>query len=597
MSDCKSHTVCVSEPCTLVPTCQDYETTCAPQLYPWKEQCPPLKPWVPCDSPLTALDIERRSEDAVVRVFTQTSLTAAPAGPPPAGGLPFFTGALGQSPTTSYDTYYTFGNGFRTKNGLIVCPAHLVLLPPNLLQYYRLYQDTSPTAAPTGVPDGSKVQRAARILIDVFNVNGSGHSFTYEAQIYGVDGANDTALLYIPSPNCNGASCFNVGVPCIRRCHPHLEFGCSRQYRNTEPAYVVGDTDSSSILYSINQGGFNSSNYMGFSSRGILSTTVKQYKHVDYTGLAQPELILLAGSAYISSGAPILDKYGHVIGMHTLSTVGNVSRGDLTDKTTGDGTVGGPSQFSMIRSLTLLDQAVKGYSVPQATPIHDSVSGTTFFLLGHAYLGVAWDLVTAATYGSYIDSTSGVQVPRYELPNDPTQFTCGPDKKVVVGVRVRALAGQQVTPTPPAGTVDSLVKYIAVPGSDRNLAAYKNFVDSPLNAKGVKPNDIIYEINCMHIGELHDQAALSLALWALKPGDTATLKIRTNTDSYNVINTVSVVLASMPNWVNFPWYAYGNLPVEWLFNGNPELQQIMPPVPVSFVAPGPAVNASYFPSI
>lgn len=593
MSDCKSHTVCVTEPCTLVPTCNDFETI--PQvLYPWKEECPPRKPWKPCDSPLCALDIERRSEDAVVRVFSQTSLTSAPHASDPV--LPPFTNAPLQSSANSYDTYYTFGNGFRTKNGLIVCPAHLVLLPPNLLQYYRLYQNT--TALPTGVPDGSVVQRAARILVDIFNVNGSGHSFTYEAQIYGVDGANDTALLYIPSPNCDSACNFNAGVPCIRRCHPHLEFGCSRQYRNTEPAYVVGDVDTSSLLYSINQGGFNSPNCMGFSSRGIMSTTVRQFKHVDYTGLVQPELILLNGNATVSSGAPIIDKYGHVIGMHTLSNIGNTSTEFVTGKVTGDGTVGGPSQFTMIRSLTLLDQVVKGYSVPQAKLITDIVSGSSYYLLGHGYLGVAWDLVTGATYGSFIDNISGIQLPRYDV-NSPLEFTCGPDRKCLVGVRVRAVAGQQ-NGTPAPGTEDDLVQYIAVPGADRDVALHKNFVDSPLLTAAnyvVKPNDIICEINCMAVGELNNQAALSLALWALKPADPVTIKVRVNTNdanAYNVIQTVTVPLAAMPNWVNFPWYAYGNLPSDWLFNGiNTSLQTIMPLVGV--VTGGDA--KPYFPSI
>lgn len=587
-----SHTVHASEGPHVPYKCDGYEID-SKVLYAWKEQCPPPKPWKPCQSPLCPLDIERRSEDAVVRIFTQTGVTAAvSAAAVTTGAYTASTVAPGpQTPDNSFDSYYTFGNGFRTKNGLIVCPAHLVLLPPNVLQVYTTFPN--PAAAIDPLPNGNAVQRVGRILVDISNVNGSGYAFTYEAHVYGVDGACDVALLYIPGASSSSASDFNAGLPLIKKCHPHLEFGCSREYRNTEPAYVVGDVTSTPSTFSANQGGAGGG-VLNASSRGILVTTVNEYRHTDYVGLIQPEVVILNGNAYCSSGAPILDKYGHVIGMQTLATCGTSNVQDAFNgimRTSGNGLVGGPSQFSMIRSLTLLDQAVKGFVVPQAESILDPLTGVSFYLLGHAYLGIAWDLVTGSAFGSYISNLSGYQVP---LTIGGGVYTDGPDFKQVVGVRVRALAGDVGAVLP----FDNTVQYIAVPGATSSGLGYTNFTDSPLLGQ-VFPNDIIYDINCMAIGDIGAQAALSLALWALSPGDPVTLKIRsfngvTQAASYNVIKTVTVELATMPRWMNFPWYKYTDLPVGKLFSGaSIALRANMPLIEVA----SPGIFAPYFPSI
>lgn len=575
-----------------VKDCEDYCVQ-PDAKYLWKEECPPKKPWKPCDSDLCPLEIQRRYEDAVVRIFTQTPLTGynRPPTAPFNVNLTPFSGAVGQTADNSFDTYTTYGNGFKSNN-YIICPAHLVQLPPNLAQYY-----TSPSTQVSIVssPNGATVWRVGRIIVDIFNVNGSGYSFTYEAELLGIDGVNDVAMLYIPPPNSNAAFPSNSGNPIIKCCHPDLSFGCSRKYRDTEPAYVLGDVVTQPNTLSINQGGVQGQGVMDFASRGILSTTVLDYKHVDYSGLAQPEMVLLDGNAYAASGCPILNKYGQVIAMQTLSTVGLVD--PTGTRIVGDGKLGGVSQFSMVRSIILLDRASRGGLVPQASLITDVVSGSSFWLLGHAYLGVAWDLVTASSYGSYIDSTSGYQLPRVDLAYN---FLPLPAKKEVVGVRVRALAGEQVG-VPAPGVVDNVVQYIAVPGQINPLNPttdpYFNFVSSPLIGQ-VFPNDIIVDINGMKIGDLHKQAALSLALWALVPGSPITLRVRVNTADemyYNQIKTVNVRAAAMPNWVNFPWYKYPSLPVAGLFGGsNAALQSNWPSVVVDSVD---AVSAPFFPSI
>lgn len=560
-------------------------------LYPWKEQCPPPKPWEPCPSDLTPLEIERKYEDAIVRIFTQTGLTTYESSVPGEPNLPPYEGLDDQDPSNTFDTYCTFGNGFRIKNGLIVCPAHLVLLPPNLMQLFTVYPGIQPIDVRA---DGNTIQRVGRILIDVFNVNGSGYSFTYEAHIFAVDGACDVAILYIPDAESPYASNFNAGLPIIKKCHPYLTFGCSRTYRNTEPAYVLGDTSSVQLLSSINQGGSYGGS-MNFSSRGILSTTVNSYRHADYTGFVQPEMIILNGNAYASSGAPILDKYGHVIGIQTLSTPGTIDGGNSrTGRSVGNGVVGGPSQFSMMRSLTLMDQAIRGCFVPQIETIEDDYTKTVFYLLNHGYLGVAWDLVTGANFGSYINNENGFQIPF--LLNDGSWFSDGPQKKHIVGMRVRALAGQMANKTE---DIDQLVKYIAVPGATPNDSPYYiNFVDSPL-LQHAKPNDIIYDFNCMPIGDIGVQAAPSLAIWSLSPGSEITMKIREfkkTEDSFDNDKKVTVKLAKMPNWVNFPWYKYPDLPVTNLF-GNYffALEYQLPVLPV--LTGLQYTESQFFPSI
>jgi hypothetical protein len=164
-------------------------------VYPWVQECPPPKPIELCETSLTPLWIQSNSQDAVVRVYTQTALTSATT---IGRTLPIYSGVEGQDATSSYDVYSTFGNGFIIAGGQIACPAHLVLLPPNL-QIYNTYPITANNA--NAIANGNTVIPASLITVDVFNVNGCKSSFTYQAIILSVDGANDLAILAILTNN------------------------------------------------------------------------------------------------------------------------------------------------------------------------------------------------------------------------------------------------------------------------------------------------------------------------------------------------------------------------------------------------------------
>jgi hypothetical protein len=546
-------------------------------VYPWVQECPPPKPIELCETSLTPLWIQSNSQDAVVRVYTQTALTSATT---IGRTLPIYSGVEGQDATSSYDVYSTFGNGF-IAGGQIACPAHLVLLPPNL-QIYNTYPITANNA--NAIANGNTVIPASLITVDVFNVNGCKSSFTYQAIILSVDGANDLAILAILTNNGVGpCSQMNVGLPPLENCHPSLRFDCSRQYRDTAEAYVLGDLTTSPQTSSLNQ-----NHTQSFSSRGIVSCTVQDYKHVDYTGFAQMEQVLITGNVYSASGAPILNRYGKVIGMQTLATPGINNNGNNGLQ---DGAVGGPSSFTMIQSITLLDFAMKGGALSQVTKI--SAGAYNFLLLGHAYLGIAWDLVTGTTFSNYSDPVTGVATPR---------FTNGPTIKQIAGYRVRALAGDYA-PTTVAFPVSQNVQYLAAPGvipasAPLNNELPTNFASSPLVGV-VSSNDIILEINGLVIGDLDGQASLSLALWGSNPGDPVNLIVRSNTtdsNAYNVVSTVSVALGLMPNWVNYPWYKFFDLPTGTLFGASGPV--ILPQLAINSIPDGTAtVFAPYFPSV
>jgi S1-C subfamily serine protease len=625
--------------------------------YIWSEKCPTGPAWrppVPCKKKKQSLpEIYDLYKDAVVRVSTQTGLVSV-ATPPgslvnnvgPTGqpaltryvaaptGLPL-TGAPAAVSATVIDQYYTHGNGFFIDNHAIVVPAHLVFLPPNATEHYSRYWNGVISEYQSGVsPNGETVLKVGRILVDVFNVNGSGHAFTYEAELIGADLANDIAILAV---SCSAV--WNRCLPRIKKCHPYLRFGNSDVYRNGEKIVLFGDLVSRVNTAAVIQGG-SEGGLMGAYLRGYTEGTVYNYKFIDPVGLAQMEMVIVnANVSSTASGAPIIDKYGRVIAIQTLATseitgfVFNTSQyGVNADgvqvnypsggrpegfKPQGDGLVGGPAQSSFIRSIIKILNANCGknmvdvYNVtavpsqpgqPVTPFIYDNIlaaSGqkSSYFLVRHPYLGVAWELFAGIDYVAFSDQLWGTAQGQYNsdgsMTNGPQRQNCfstSGSGKDVVGILVRGLAGQAAN-------------YLYLPGGTGASLAAANFQTSPLIAAGVNARDVIYGLDKLRLGGLDMQGHPTLALWCLNIGSKVDLNVKVFQDTvtvngssqinpigstYSTIKTVQVTTAAMPSYVAFPWYKYHDLPLAAVFEGSLESQSF-------FTSPLPEYTASRTP--
>lgn len=281
-------------------------------------------------------------KDAVVEIHSEFILFGASG--PTAGSSPQAVGAQALSANARFDTVLE-GNGFFIKGHYIVAPAHLVLLPPSLTSVAVRYPFDGTNQVVNGTMQ-NKYVRASRILVSVFNVNGKGHSFVYEADLVGVDGAGDIAVLRI-----NFKKQWNLCNPCIEKCHPYLQFGSSRGSKDGEKVYLLGD-------YVGNQ--FLPQNFamsaVGAVSDGLLS----DHRHLDYAGWILPELVLVSAPAYAqSSGLPILNAQGQVIGMQTTD-LSAIQEGLATAATGITGAATGTVSVAGQASLSITSLAVTG---------------------------------------------------------------------------------------------------------------------------------------------------------------------------------------------------------------------------------------------
>lgn len=608
--------------------CCDYECDDA-TVYSWKVECPPRLPPILAPPCLTHQELYETKRDAVVRISTQTGITANQSTSLWVGsGLQPYDGT--QATVNSVDQYCTFGNGFFVSGHYIVCPAHLVLLPPNITFQYSRYMrkgnvtkvDAISDPLTGGSADGSKYYRVDRILVDVFNVNGTNHHISYEAELVGVDGAADLAILRIPCDTLRFP--WNGGLMAIRKCHPYLKFGSSSRYRDAEDVILIGDLVSRPMTMGLAQGGYEGA-MLQSTLRGYVKGDVYNHRFTDPTGYAQPELVIVNADVYAcSSGAPIISKYGKVIAMQTLSVAGmsagyegfTLGTGTQTGsggnvpvgggqsisntgfRTFGDGLVGGPSQTSIVHSVYKLLNTQCGKQFSDVTVYPDLLGD--FLYINHGYLGVAWELVTGLTYSAFIGDDYGITIGQYDTNGE---YIPGPRYKDVVGVRIRALAGldDNLTNYP-------LVKYIFVPGTTTSDTS--NFVDSPLlddtkseSGYPANTNDIIYAINGMPVGGLPGQAAPSVALWCLQPGSSVQVATRrvvdtlnappNSAESYDQTDLFNVNLATMPLFVNYPWYKYQCLPLAGLFSGVTNYYDSAMPMFLNNIAN----TAPFYPSI
>lgn len=451
------------------------------------------------------------------------------------------------------------GNGFFIKGHYIVAPAHLVLLPPSLTSTALRYPLISPSDALTGSMKDQMV-RASRLLVSVFNVNGKGESFVYEADLVGVDGAGDIAVLKI-----NYKKEWNRCNPCVEKCHPFFTFGSSRGSKDGEKVYLIGDYVSSSHNLRL----FNA---VGGVSDGVLS----DHRYVDYAGYALAEQVLVSAGAYAySSGLPILNGQGLVIGMQTsdLAAVADgagASGGSairLYDDLGGAGMVAGPSEFFMRRVVkALIKGSCKRKCNSQLKIVQDEAG--SYYRYIKAYAGLGYDIFTGVDYDYTVDYTSGASEagkPRIRL-DKYGQFLSSPACKQLVGVRVLGLAG--VNPTDVTGVTNGLWY---VPGGTGAAPLAPFLPVSPFLGR-LQPGDVITHINKVALGDLHKQVAPSLVTWRLQCGDIIDVCYRrggncantadnSDAENYDGLFTTQIALGEFPALMDYPWYAVSAFPL------------------------------------
>lgn len=488
--------------------------------------------------------------DAVVEIHSEFILLGT--------GATGFNGATGGTPLGANvrADVITEGNGFFIKGHYIVAPAHLVLLPPSLTSVANRFPFFSSSDLDLGAMKNQMV-RASRILVSVFNVNNKGHSFVYEADLVGVDGAGDIAVLKI-----NYNKQWNICNPCVDKCHPFLTFGYSRSAKEGEKIYLIGDNVSSSS----NLRRFNA---VGAISEGLLS----DHRYIDYAGFALQESVLVSADAYsFSSGLPILDCQGRVIGMQTTDLAAvfqgvNVSSAPSFFQGFGAGFVAGPSEFFMRRVVKSIINGTCSRKYNCQLEVVCDPAGT-FYRYKKAYAGIAYDIFTGVDYDVTADYTSGSSVgaqPRVRLTSNG-DFMSSPSCKEIVGLRVLGLAG--ANPNDANGVANG---YYYVPGGTA-AAPLVPYLPASTFLGRLLPGDVITHINGVALGDLDKQIAPSLITWRLCAGDQIAICYRRGgnalntadnsfTENYDNFLDFTACLGDFPALMDYPWYAVNSFPL------------------------------------
>lgn len=517
---------------------------------------------------LTAAQIACKSSDAVVKVHSEFILVGAeitgvggatPLSDPQLVGEQGFVGGR--------KDVILSGNGFFIKGHYIVVPAQLVLLPPSLTSAVNRYPYYNPKDLALGQMKNQMI-RASRILVDVYNVNGECHSFIYEADLIGVDGAGDLAVLKI-----NPQRQWNRCNPCINKCHPYLDFGKSRCSKAGDVAYLLGD-------------------YLGRddSNVSVVQGLVGDHRHAQKLGFALQELILVS-STTIGAGAvgmPILNAEGKVIGLQTIN------RQSFSDRDL----IAGPSELFMRRVIKKL---IKGTCSRKYDCNLESICDPAgaYYRYKKAYLGLAYNVFQGYEYDVTIDYTSGAPFAgekRIRL-TDNGEFMNSPSCKELIGLRVVGLAG--LNPNQDLGVNNGL---FYVPGGEAVAPLPAELPESPLLGK-LAPGDVITHFDDFAVGDLHKQITPSLITWRACAGDRVTLTYRKGgnalntdnnsyTDNYDNQDSVTVCLADYPALMDYPWYAINAFPsLATFISAYAPGQKLVPQTPEL------AIGANFHPAV
>lgn len=531
--------------------CGDHETGCnechgvTPPAAPCAEECPP----VCCHTYAAGIDPHElwcQKQSAVLLVHTEFHFTTSTT----PGLLPIVDLAYDSELFTVRRTR----NGWFMEKHIIITTADAVLAAPDhTLAFNRIPFDVNQIDPAT--LQSHVMTRANRITVDVYDVNGTKKNYNYNATLLGVYGLGDIAALYI---NRNGMSCIPK-PPCIKACHPYFNISCSRRYRAGLPAYCIGNIGTRSL------GGEAMVNshapLSAAQTNGIACGHIVDPRHTDRAGFALQELIVVGGMDIFddAAGMPILNMYGNVIGMQTMTKAGAVPAGGATQnaltntlryhRPNGDGYVAGPTGEFMIHIITVivcaLRKCYKDFVRVVSDPVGDYVS------YQHGFLGAAVEVVSGQEMMSYREAATGAIRTRFD-PLTGAYVESG--YRNLLGLRVAGLT-RDIPGTRVRG--DVYLPGASAPGSD---ATYP-WVDSALP---LQLNDIILFADVLELGDgkfggndlMNGHIPLLLFTSRLRPGDSIKLFALTNASNYDpsVPVEVPVGLKAIPPFFNYPHY-------------------------------------------
>ena len=461
--------------------------------------------------------------------------------------------------------------GFFIKGHYIITTASAVLMPPTITSAVNRYPFiTNPPLTINGSMYNASF-RASRVFVDVQNVNNKKCSFTYEADIVGVDGAGNLAILKI-----NHKKQWNACNPCIEKCHPYLKFSNSRKNKRGTKAYIIGDIAASNHnqVNTDNPQAFNLGNYTN-GCKMISAGVICDNRYVDHSGWILHECVVTdAVTSQLCQGGPILNCQGHVIAVVT----GNITN-VLSNLNSDIPLTVGVSEFFIRRVVkTILKGKANKRASRYLVYVNDPAGAYSRYIKG--YLGVGYDVMNGSYFDFTTDYSSNGVFP-YGFPKirlDSTgQFVSTPNPtcldqstKVVAGLRVLSLAG---------GNSLSEGSYFT-PGTSGAVAPFPNVStayggipsdSSMLNT--LVPGDIITSINGVVLGDEGKQIIPTLITWRLAAGERVNVvyyrggnlpnSTTPNTEAYNYRDAteIPVDLAEFSVMMDYPYYAVRNFPL------------------------------------
>lgn len=403
------------------------------------------------------------------------------------------TGQFNLASGTTGATGTLSGNGFfLTKKHFITCPAHLVLLHPDIAAY----------RTPTGPSGGTGLSLVNAVFVDVFNVNGGGKAYTYRAQVHGIDGAGDIALLKIHKSD-------NPDAPKIKDCHPYMKLGDSLKYTPGNKVFTIGNLyqkDFRSVAEGIVRNNKMTSQsgtvvYEGF------GTTLPYSSLIDTRTLGDGAPLYVHHYA-APDGAPIIDVTGRVVAMASVPFASvrgadgdasivpatnflpaGTNQAGLTQAVGDNDMTGVSSRFMRCVLRALIRAYCKDEDSSHAVSVTDAGLAVTYRTYIKGYLGVSWRVVDGVFYSLH------------------PAVTC----RQIVGLHVGLLAT--------LGVVDSGV---------------------------LANNDILSHFKCVELGNVNNQMTPGSYNWRKLPGDTVKATVRSALLGYNESHTARLTYVAFP---------------------------------------------------
>lgn len=484
-------------------------------------------------------DILKHYKGSVVSVSTQTVLSTLAAGTIPTG-TPTDTAVIWRS-----QSGFFFAGGKKNQS-TILTPATGVLINPTLLAGYNRFPAE---AGVTGVPTGlipNRVARVSRIVVTVWGVTKKrcrDLSYTFEANLLGVDATRNLAVLVINHPK----GLYNDHTK-AEKCIKNIPYICPVNAKNVcdgQDVYIIGDFATSPSYLTTAGGGV-----------GIVKGNIEKRRFFDTNGRNLVEQMLISGAGVYSpkAGAVVLDCRGLFVGMVTSEPNGPVS--------SGDGYLAATTTRALLKGSFTILQATKKKCKPEQ--LNDTVLVQdplgTYRYVTHPWLGIGYRTVDELTYLEKLVPSTASPYLNIQPILDPTaqyQLTNGPKCKRIVGIQVTSIAGNSL-PIGVTGATGFFVPGGAAGATVPLLGFASVFPPSPIVGE-INIGDIITAVNGIPIGNGPDQVAPSLVVWKCPPNcspcdtNSIELTVRRAADDWNT--PVSVIASSnaRPAILEYPW--------------------------------------------